>query len=535
MKKKTSYPLFEYSLFFLLLLLYSCAQIVPLSGGEKDVTPPQEVRSVPLNKSVNFDVTTITIEFNEFIQLMNLNSQLIISPIINPKPEVLAKGKKLILKLPNNLAPNTTYSINFGNAICDITENNSFPNYKFVFSTGNFLDSLSYSGNILNASNLAPEEKIYVLLYKQYHDSVPLKELPNYIALTNKEGQYELTNIAKGKYKLFALKDINSNYLYDLPNEKIGFKEDIIHLTSSQANNQIYLFEETHQKQYIKEVAHKQYGKVDIAFNQPPKDLKITPLNIPPEEISLLEEKNEKEDSLTLWLKLNNELPFLDLLLSDKHTLNDTIRIKRVQELKDSALIIQSNITSNFDLNQPILLTANRPVVEIDTQKVQLLEDSISVNFSFTIRDKSSRKFMLQYAFKENTSYQLLIPSFSATDIYGLHNDSISLSFTTKSAEDYGNILLTLTPNFEEQYIIQLFMDKKLVSENSYSTITKTTYKYLRPGIYHLKLIIDTNQNGKWDTGDYFKNQQPEKVILYKKEINIRANWDNEINWKINE
>jgi len=177
-------------IFTFAIILYSCAQIVPLSGGEKDITPPKELTSVPLNRSLNFDASTITVEFDEFIQLIDLNTQLIISPIIQPKPEITVKGKKLVIKILNDLSPNTTYSINFGNAICDITENNSFPNYKFVFSTGDFLDSLSYAGNVLNAFNLEPEEKVNVLLYAHHHDSVPLKELPNYIALTNKEGEY---------------------------------------------------------------------------------------------------------------------------------------------------------------------------------------------------------------------------------------------------------------------------------------------------------------------------------------------------------
>ena len=184
------------------LFLYSCAQIRPLSGGEEDVNPPQEVESIPLNGSINFNVTSITVSFDEFIKLNNLNSQLIVSPIITPKPEILVKGKKLVIKLPKNLSPNTTYSLNFGSAVTDITEDNVYPNYKYVFSTGNFIDSLSYSGTVVNAFDLSPQEKVYVQLYDKKNDSIPLKEIPKYIALTDKEGNFELTNIAQGTYKI---------------------------------------------------------------------------------------------------------------------------------------------------------------------------------------------------------------------------------------------------------------------------------------------------------------------------------------------
>lgn len=517
------------------MLLYSCAQIVPLSGGEKDVTPPEELASFPVNKSVNFNATTIAIEFNEFIQLKNLNTQLIISPIINPKPEVLVKGKKLIIKLPDSLLANTTYSLNFGNAICDITENNSSPNYKYVFSTGSFIDSLSYSGQVVDASTLKPQEKVYVLLYNQHHDSVPLKELPNYIALTDKEGKYEVTNIAEGTYKLFALKDVNSNYLYDLPNENIGFYEGLIQLNTSQTKNQINLFEETHQKQYIKKITNKQYGKVEIVFNVPTQKLDITPLNIEQKTPWKLEEMNEQKDSLTLWLTLKEKQTSLSLVFKDWLNFIDTTEVKLMKALKDSSLILNTNLSSNFDLNQAITLSANRPLVKLDTQQIQLVEDSISVNFKLFNTSTTTKNFNLFYPFKEKTDYTLLIPANTMTDIYGLHNDTIIHSFKTKSTEDYGVIYLSLSPNFEEEYILQLYKDKKLISQKTKVGALKLTYDYLLPGAYKLKLIVDANKNGKWDTGNYLNKKQPERVILYQKEITIRANWDNEINWRVNE
>ncbi len=165
-------------------------------------------------------------------------------------PEILVKGKKLIIKLKSELTSNTTYSLNFGNAISDITENNVFPNYKYVFSTGDYIDSLSYAGSVINAFDRTPKENIYVLLYDLFQDSIPLKELPRYVALTNKKGEFSITNIANGDYKLFAINDINSNYLFDLPNEEIGFNSDKISIQKSDSNQIVYLFEEEKELQF---------------------------------------------------------------------------------------------------------------------------------------------------------------------------------------------------------------------------------------------------------------------------------------------
>jgi len=238
-------------LIIMALLLNACAQVVPLSGGEKDIEPPKEIQSVPSNQSINFSTKTISIGFNEYIRLQNLASQLIVSPLMDKTPEISLHGKKVIIKIKSQLLPNTTYSINFGSAIADITENNKIPNYKYVFSTGSHIDSLSISGHVVNAFNLKEEDKVYVLLYDNFEDSIPLKKMPRYVAITNKKGAFTITNIAKGKYKLFALKDINSNYIYDLPNEQIAFKSDTLVLDSSLTGNIIYLFKENNDLQYL--------------------------------------------------------------------------------------------------------------------------------------------------------------------------------------------------------------------------------------------------------------------------------------------
>lgn len=521
------------ALFSITVLLLSCAQIVPITGGERDTEHPKEVGSFPKNGSTSFTEKTITIEFDEFIKLTNISSQLIVSPLMETTPEILVRGKKLVIKLEDKLAENTTYSLNFGNAITDITEDNPFPNYKYVFSTGTYLDSLSYSGSVLNAFDLSPKENIYVLLYDQFEDSLPYKELPRYVALTDAEGVFAITNIANGKYKFFAINDINSNYLFDLPNEEIAFKNETIQLDSSSVDNHVYLFEEKNGLQYVVKTESETFGKIDVQFNLPTTDLKATSLTVSQEEPWLLE-KNEAGDSLTLWLTLKNKIESLDIVFTDAEGIIDTSTIDIIDDLTDTILNITTNITGNFDLNQTIILETNRPFKAFSSDSIKLSEDSILITAT-QFEDIGLRKFELAYDYKENTTYQLFIPPGTFEDIYGLKNDTVKINFKTKSESDYGIINLTINPNFSGGYIVQLFKNAQLIKQSFLLGKGTGSYKYLLPGNYQLKLIIDSNGDKKWNTGNYLEGLQPEKVIYYEKEIKIRANWDNDIIWTINE
>lgn len=521
------------------VVLFSCAQIVPLTGGNKDMDAPKELESSPANGAIGFTSKSISIEFDEYIKLTNVSSQLIVSPLMETAPEILVKGKKLVIKIKSELSPNTTYSLNFGNAISDIRENNIFPNYKYVFSTGDYIDSLFYSGTVINAFDQAVQENIYVLLYDQFEDSVPLKELPRYVALTNRKGQFSITNIANGKYKLFAINDVNSNYLFDLPNEKIGFKNKTITLDSSETKTLIYLFKEESELQFIVKSEHKSYGKIDFAFNLPTEDLSIDllnkTLNEQLENWSTME-ANNSGDSVTLWLYSNALGKKIEFLIKDKNEIIDTANFELLTDLesKDSTLQVTSNIKSSFDLDQNIRLTINHPFTTYSSNNIKLYEDSALVPIS-SFTDIGLRKFELSYDFKRNTNYQLFIPKNSFEDIYGLKNDTIKLNFKTKKESDYGIINLNTNPNFSGNYIIQLSKNKKIITESHLSGTQAIQYKYLRPGVYSLKLIIDSNGDKKWNTGNYLEGLQPEKVIIYNKEIKIRANWDNDIKWTVKE
>jgi uncharacterized protein (DUF2141 family) len=520
----------------MMLILVSCAQIRPLTGGEKDIEPPNELESTPINGATNFIEKTIVVEFDEFIKLTNVTSQLIVSPLMETPPVIMVKGKKLVIKLQSDLSENTTYSLNFGNAITDITESNIFPNYKYVFSTGPIIDSLSYSGTVLNAFDLSKKESIYVLLYDQFEDSIPLKELPRYVALTDKEGKYSITNIAQGEYKFFAIKDINSNYLFDLPNEEIAFMDETIFIDSISSENTIHLFEEESELQFLKKAENKIFGKIDIQLNLPAKDLIITPLEQSFDKQWYIEDRNTTGDILTLWLLVKDTFDNLEIEIKDGNEVIDTanVRILQSDEFADTTLLISTNIKSSFDLNQNLIIELPRPLIGYQSDSILFYEDSVLIAVK-NIQMIEVTKLELVYDFKEDKEYDLFIPPGTFEDIFGLKNDTIYSKFKTKKEADYGIINLTVAPSFSENYIIQLFQKEKLIQETYLKDSAEVQYKYLIPGDYELKLIIDNNNNQKWNTGNYIEGLQPEKVIYYEKEIKIRANWDNDISWTVNE
>lgn len=517
------------------MIVFSCAQIVPLSGGDQDLEPPKELGSIPGNGSLHFTGNEITIEFDEFIQLQNLQSQLIVSPLMDEKPEITVKGKKLVISLPDSLRENTTYSLNFGEAITDITENNPVPNYKYVFSTGDYLDSLSYSGSVVNAFDLTPPEKMVVLLYDQLEDSVPYLSRPRYVAITDKEGKFSIGNMAAGTYKVFAINDINGNYLFDLPNEQIAFLKEPVQVNQNQNNAVLEVFEEESKQQFVLKSENKEYSKISMILNNPAEGIELQVLseNVPAD--SWLLEKNKTEDSLTLWLTRPLGIDRLELELRDREKVIDTLDISLLSDKKwdEKSLPVLTNCSKIFDLNKALQIRSGRPVKVAHPELIQLFEDSTAVSIDVRSVNELNSVFQLNYSFKEQTRYKLMIPKGTFRDHFGLYNDTIQVDFTSKASSDYGTIALTVEPNFNENYIVQLYKNKQRVEQQFLQGQAAINYKYLKPGNYELKLIVDSNNDKKWTTGQYLEHRQPEKVYYYEKQIVLKANWDNEINWII--
>lgn len=222
--------LLKYFPVFILItvIVGSCANPVAPTGGPKDVDPPVILRTIPADRSLNFKGQKITLYFNEFVTVKDIAKQMIVSPPLANMPEIRTKGKSLEIFFKDEWREETTYSLFFGDAIVDITEANPIPGYKFTFSTGNVLDSMMIRGRLINAYNLTPVAASFVMLYDSIYDSVPYKQIPYYISRTNAQGEFQLTNLRNLPFKIFALTDVNANYIYDMPTEDIAFLDHLL-------------------------------------------------------------------------------------------------------------------------------------------------------------------------------------------------------------------------------------------------------------------------------------------------------------------
>lgn len=559
---------------FILLFMASCAQVVAPNGGKKDVKPPTAIIYNPDSAQLNFNSKTIQIEFDEYAQLKDVTTQLIISPLLEKTPEITIKNKTLLVTFDKDekLKPNTTYSINFGNSIQDITENNAIDNFKYIFSTGNFIDSLTVKGKVQTAFNHKTEKGILVMLYATENDSAIYKNLPDYFAKTNAEGFFQITNVRSGTYTLVALKDINSNYKYDNEAEWVGFYAIPVDV-SKKEGIKVELFQECPKKIVLNKYYHNSYGKVSLYFNQGSDSIKIKPLDPTIKSEQQLLEFSKHKDTLTYWIR-EYDKDSLKLQIANGNNIVDTLEIeliKKEKALKNNRnplklnLVESPNMNQIFDLNSelklvfnnPIALIDNEPQLKIDTIDYKNKEKKLTYTYNNTIVTLNTRyektirttdpntpdvirgSYTKTFPFidwKENTNYHLFIPPGTFTDIFGLTNDTLKIDFKTHELKYYGTLKLNLIlPEIEGKYIVQLMDEKEIViREQSISKTEMLFYEYLQPMKYKLKIIKDINVNEKWDTGNYFKKIPAEKVIYNPELIQIRSNWDAELEWKIN-
>lgn len=546
-------------------LIFSCAQVVAPGGGKTDNDAPKVVKYSPDSAQLNFNSQIIELTFDEYVQLRDLNNQLIISPPLESTPDFHVKNKILTIDLgKEELKTNTTYSINFGNAIQDINENNAKENFSYLFSTGNFIDSLKVTGRVQNTFDHKAEKGVLAMLYSNSDDSSVFKNQPAYFARTAADGTFQINNVKEGKYKIITVKDANGNYRYDPEAESIGFYDSLIN-ASEKKNIQFNLFQEPAKKIFIKKYLHNYYGKIVLTFNQGSDSIRVTNLTNDRKGVQEFIDFSKNKDTLTYWIK-NYEKDSLKLQVNNGNIVIDTVEFKMIK-FEDAVkarrtplklrLMNSFNGNQNFDLNSDLRLIFSQPISNINNDmNISLQQDSISLKSIQIQRDSVNRSSVLiktlahsaripdhkeklqepaKEILNENTKYSLFIPPGTFTDIFGLTNDTIKIEFKTRELKFYGSLKLKVdVPEAKGKYIIQLLDEKEnIVRENIISETETIYYDYLHPKKYKVKMILDENANSKWDTGNYLKKIQPEKVIYNPEEITIRSNWDAEIEWKI--
>jgi hypothetical protein len=516
--------------FLLVALLCNCAQVVPPSGGKKDDISPNVATSVPANFSTHFNSKTIVLEFNEYVKLNNPGQNVIVSPSLKEKPTYTMKGKRLYIELSEELEANTTYTINFGTSISDVTENNKAENMKYVFSTGSYLDSLQFSGKVIDAFNMKPLKGVTVMLYDQFDDSIPAQERPRYFAKTNKKGEFNIPFVKDGEYKGFALTDLNNNYLFDMP----ARNEPVAYVRGNMPRTEVVfrMFTEDSEKQYLKSSNYNAPGKVTLIFNHPVENLKVSPIST-----NYIEEVQVKGDTVFYWNTTANAPDSLELIVVDDQMEADTVKLRLRKASKKSPIKLHSgtNATMAFNPNKSVKLSFNHPIAKFDTAAISITKDSLPIEFTVTSDTLAQRNFYIHHKWEGKADYKIIIAPGAFTDIYGYSNDTISTNMKIQREEYYGSMNLTVTTTFPEQpYVLQLLNGKgKVLREHPFVGNASEVFSYLNPGTYGMKLIYDNNANGKWDTGDYLEGVQPESVLYFKEQISIRSRWDIDQGWNI--
>ncbi len=528
----------HYFAFLVSIFLTSCAIQVPPAGGDQDTSAPKVLESVPENSSTNFTGHEISIRFDEFIQLKDAQTQLVISPPLNQFPELKLRKKNLFIHFEDTLEQNTTYSFNFGNSIVDNNEGNPIENFQFVFSTGDVIDSLEVTGSIHDAFDAKPEKDALVMLYKQDIDSLPFIKRPYYFGKSDEKGDYRIRNIRPGSYKIIGLADLNKNYLYNSYEEGIAFSESMVE--SGQVNVNLNLFKETEGFKMMRAYSEEP-GKSICAFNGRADTLTIIWIS----DTTLLDihsiNYSEKKDSLTIWYK-NILSDTIQLVLPQLSSDTITIRLLKGDSKVFSRSKPQLRISAGAgalqyqELNRDFELVFNHPVKKAELNRVKILEDSADVSQeSFRFSDSLHTRLRYQAKWKPEATYNLFIPSGVFTDIFGLENDTLISVFKTRQESDYASLTSIISSGKESYPVLLQLVDEK---DNIYKEVviqkdSTIEFGFLMPGMYRLKIIFDSNSNGRWDTGSYLSKRQPELVKYYPDPIQIRSNWDVEIKWQL--
>ncbi len=516
------------------LAFWGCANIGALTGGEKDIRAPKVVegKSTP-NMQTNFTGRSFELEFDEYVELKDAFNQVVVSPPLEFRPEVtLKKGEVVRFEFDKKevLREDATYTINFGSAIKDITAGNAADDLRFVFSTGDFIDSLTVRGNIVDAYTGKPAADVLFMMYDNLADSVVRTERPFYFAKTSKDGSFLINNVKSDTFKVFALVDNNLNYKFDLDNETIGYLDDPIIVTDSTRNTiKIQVFEETKPIRILSKSLNN-YGHVKLVFNQSDPEVTVTA-----EDVGQKQYWHYEKDTVHLWYDLTDSVDWNIYVQSDT-VFYDTLLVKRQDRsafLEKSKLKPAGNTIRKAEIQSPYLpmkIAFNHPLEKWDTAAIVLLEDTLKIRVypEISIDEKNKKIVSFTYPWREELPYTLQLFPTALTDVFGLQHDTVLINTSVSPRSQFGNLTLTINDmNPDTNYVVQLLDNKKELFTNSFQSDSNYvhSYGYLSPGNYSVQVIEDVNGNNKWDPGNYDLKTKPERLI-FRKLDELRAGWD---------
>lgn len=564
----------------LLTLVYSCANIGTPNGGPYDETPPKFVSSTPVPNQTNFKGKNIEILFDELVQLDKPSENVIITPPQMEMPIVRAAGKKVVVELMDTLKENTTYTIDFTNSISDNNEKNVFENFSFAFSTGDVIDTLEVSGILLNAENLEPMPGITIGLHSNLEDSAFVKLPFDRTSRTNDRGEFTIRNIAPGQYRIYALNDVNRDYKFDQPGEEIAFLDSILIPTAELLTRQdtlwkdsltidtirtisythylpdnieLRLFKEKFQRQYMLKPERPEENRFSLRFNSEVDSIPVpVPLNFKPgKEEWFLTQKTEGGNGVMYWLTDSAVWKQDTLAIQVSYLKSDSLNVLRPQtdtlqlfmrkrtapkkkKKKDEPeptefLGMVVDAPASMDVFDTISIAFTEPVTDLK-KELFYLDQKVDttwtpVEFELFPDSLNALNYYLLRPWKYGEEYRLVIDSASIYSIYDKWNDGFSSEFKIKTADQYGNLYIPILGVDTTAYV-ELLNSSDVPVRKVPVKDGGALFWDLKPDKYYVRLVLDLNNNGKWDTGNYAGKRQPEEVFYMPKYFEIRSNWD---------
>lgn len=589
-----------------ILCMAACANPDKPDGGPYDETPPSVVGSSPKEFALNNRQKRIAVYFSEYVKLDNAAEKVVISPPQIDQPEIRASGKKIYVELKDTLKANTTYTIDFSDAIKDNNEGNPLGSYAFVFSTGEKIDTMEVSGKVLNAQDLEPVKGILVGLHSNLADSAFVTSPLEKIGRTDATGHFVIKGVAPGKYRIYALNDAESDFEFHQKSEDIAFTSDIIVPSSEPATRQDTTWIDSVRIDTIKTVAYTRFMPDDIVlrsfketqtshsllkterktpysftlyFTAPTAGLpKMKGLNFDERDAFLIH-SSAGNDTITYWIRdtalvAKDTLEFaLTYLETDDSTGLDTERTdtlemvsrtsyaKTMRELNDKMeqwqkrrdraakrgrkfnerpprqwIRMRYSARGSIAPDENVGIQVNEPLATVDTSRIHLMlaVDSLWKERPMLItRDSASLLSYTVYGeWRNGQKYKLQIDSAAFTSIYGNNNIRMELSLDVPAAEAFASLFVTLSNYDNGQAYVQL-----LKGDKPFRTVKASgdhaDFFYITPGKYYLRMFVDQNGNGEWDTGLFSGQRQPEPVYYYPGEIELRASWDTDQDWNV--
>lgn len=518
---------------FLLVFIYGCANVIPPTGGPRDAQAPQLKRATPGQGSVYFKSNLIKLEFDEYIKLQNPGN-VRVTPALPEKPVFVERFNILTIDLGTMvLEPNTTYTINFGDALTDLNENNKFENLRYVFSTGAFLDSLNINGKVVDAEKRLPAEKITVALYpieeQDNRDSLVFTKKPFYFLKTDKTGMFALENLKAGRYVLFAFDDQDNNLLYKII-ESAAYVEEVLEIDSTCQLKpfEMVVFENRSRLLKIVERRSIEPGVVRVRFSSPVDSLHVL---MPEPSGSKLHWQLMGDSAYVFHQELEQDS--LQLLFNydgKQDTVNITNRKRGENTLKAPFISLKAG-------NQPSVLESlslllSRPIAKIDTALIKWKEDTVAISGNEVQWRVNGNELQANAKLKENRRYEVFFDKGALMDWFGTASDTFRFTFNSQSLEAFGDLIFEGIDSIPAVYTHLQLLDEqyKVLHTLKLSKTEKPVLRKLKPISYKLRLLSDTNGNAKWDGGDFINRQQPELLWYYPEALKLRANWEVEVN-----